>query len=564
MSIWESLNVSELSLEFNTEAPKFEESIIGTPEPRRITIDQAQIIRYICILGLVVAAAISAATLTLGIVLVRFGSQPIAVWLRNTVAKIGRKTLFANAKTKTYFAGHEPLRMAATIATLSPLLINYGITAVLAGLSFIQETTLRWALWSEDRLTFNSNPRLLVASRSHAPNAWYTNFISAASLVFVYGALALLTNDITVLGYSDGKWGIQEDKPHTDSGLDVNGWALVVMAMCLLVQTLISCWCMFHRPQLVKTWSESPLMITRASAYHQHYGYEKTRTFDSPEISTTDSYYWPLKLRWSEKIKSISKPSNPDFNPQLPRENKKGETLQPSARSIVPTARHVTLILWLFLTFIIIAIIILSVIAHARGTTAPSYALTYGWNQNVSKYWTHFGLVYFKYTGLTANKVAKNSDALLIVLQSLFQAPLTLVLHYTELLVDVVRDERAWREASSEKGAKVNENAIVGAMKNWPGLILFLFKGLTQWVYSYAFVVDIVVSISLLPLVTFAILILLLAIFAERLSRWEPKGRQPATWGNLELLEKYMYNGMDGERVYWVEGDGDTVKENRI
>jgi hypothetical protein len=555
MSIWESLNISELSLDFTARDQQREESILGTPEPRRITIDQGQAIKYVCVLGLVAAVVISSLTLGFGIVLVRSGKQPIAAWLQDTVAKIGRKTLYANETTKTYFAGHKPLRMSAAAMTLAPLLLNYAITAVLAGLSFIQATTLRWALWSEDRLPFNSNPRLLLASRSYAPNAWYTNFISATSLIFVYGALALLTSDIKVIGYSDGQYDVREDKPHTDNGLDVNGSAIVIMASCLLLQSLLSSWCMFYRSQLVKTWSENPLMVTRACAYHQSYVCEKATTFQSSEASTMSNVSWMSKLEWPAKLRSRStKMSNPDYDPRLPRQAKKGKTLQPSARSIIPTIRHVTLILWLYLSLIIITVIIISIVGYKRGTTDPSYATTFGWNIGSSKFWVYFGQVYFKYTSTQTAKLAKNFDALTIVLQTLFQAPLTLVLHYSELLIDVVRDERTWREASSERGAKVNENIAIGAIKNWPGLILFLFKGLTQWVYSYAFVVDAVVSVSLLPLVTFAVLMLLLAVFAECLSRWEPEGRQPATWGNLELLGKYM-EIMDGERVYWVDHD---------
>ncbi|KAF2431052.1 hypothetical protein EJ08DRAFT_197089 [Tothia fuscella] len=553
LSIWDTLDVSELNLDITSD---FKVEELETQKPRTITIDQGRIIKIACILGLVAAASISLAAFGYGIALVQLDHQAVAEWLRRTVTSIGLQTFFFSTPGPEYYPGHQPLQMPAAVMILVPLFLNYAITAILASLSFIQSTTLRWALCREGRLPFNSNPRLFIAARNHAPNSWFTNSVSVLSLIFVYGSLAVLSTDINVLGYINAAGDNTDDSiPYRgiNNGLDINGWALVVLATCLLLQFVISAWCMLWDPKLVKTWSENPMMVARACEQHQLSQAVRTSTQGSSEVSTISNGSWMSKLSWKEKSTPIPGELGESHNHDYLQHSDDQIPLQPSARTIIPKIRRITLLLWLFFGLLTISVIAVAIIAHIKGTASASHARYYGSNQlSSSRLWIWFGQLWFRYADL--DLTPKNHDGLTIVFQSLFQAPLTLILHSTELLVDVIRDERAWREASTKKGAKVNENMFVSMLKNWPSLILFLFKGLTQWVFSCVVAVDAVVTVSLLPLVTLAILILLLAIFSEKLSRWRPKGKQPATYGNLMLLSRYMAD-LDSDRVFWVDTD---------
>jgi hypothetical protein len=147
-----------------------------------------------------------------------------------------------------------------------------------------------------------------------------------------------------------------------------------------------------------------------------------------------------------------------------------------------------------------------------------------------------------------------------ITIQSLFQSVLTLSIHYTELLTQIIADERKWREAYSKKGARTGPT-ISCLIKDWPALALFVFTGLTQWVFGEALSVDYLVTIGLLPIITLTALLLLLATSAEALARYKPKGPQPATYGDLRLLAELM-DEMEHETIFW--GDKGEINGVRI
>jgi hypothetical protein len=55
-------------------------------------------------------------------------------------------------------------------------------------MGFIHSTSLRWALYREARLEFNTNIRLFTSARSSALNRWYTNAIWTACLILCYAS----------------------------------------------------------------------------------------------------------------------------------------------------------------------------------------------------------------------------------------------------------------------------------------------------------------------------------------------------------------------------------------
>jgi hypothetical protein len=73
-----------------------------------------------------------------------------------------------------------------------PLSLNIGITLLTEPLGLIHATTLRWALYSEGRLQFNTNLRLFTSSRRITANTWAFNTLNTVFLVASYASTSLV------------------------------------------------------------------------------------------------------------------------------------------------------------------------------------------------------------------------------------------------------------------------------------------------------------------------------------------------------------------------------------
>jgi hypothetical protein len=557
LSIWNSLNDSNLDLSIlSCEDLKQDSLPIAITELRlpNVVFDYCHSVKTWSVLGLACAFLLSFVLIGMGGALVHNPSPPPAAWLRGTIARVGLKTKSYYNPASSYIPGHFSVPVSALVQRLIPLLLNYVLTAVLEALFTIHSTSQRWSLWREHRLEFHSNPSLFAASKSYFPNRWYTNVLFITATTFSYGTLATLTSTIWVWGYDNGDDGLSKvayTGPH--NGLDFSGWSMVVMGVCLAVQVAISACSVFYNPDLVKSWSQSALTTARASIYHQH-----ERPLPETPIARHESFF--VKLLHPKRVRvdpdlGVPQPSNcqtQDIPPGNELNYVKRKEQQPSPRDMIPSIRRITITLWLFTAALSIATTIVAIIAKRRGFETAAYVAEWSVDGGVPRYWSWFGALYFQYSDFKSYLIgeSQNTDGSTIVMQSLFRAPLTLVLHYAGLLFDVVRDELLWRRASTRKGAKVNPGTIVSYFQNWPGLVLFLFKGLSQWIYGSVIQIDSIILVALIPMATLALLMLLLSTFAEVLSRWRPKGEQPATFGSLRLLEKYM-DDLESDTVFW-------------
>jgi hypothetical protein len=82
-------------------------------------------------------------------------------------------------------------------------IINILVACVTDCLGYIHGTSLRWALYREDRLEFNTNTRLFTNARKGAPNRWPSNVLCVASLILCYAAASLLFTRIGLF-YEEG------------------------------------------------------------------------------------------------------------------------------------------------------------------------------------------------------------------------------------------------------------------------------------------------------------------------------------------------------------------------
>jgi hypothetical protein len=56
------------------------------------------------------------------------------------------------------------------------------------------------------------------------------------------------------------------------------------------------------------------------------------------------------------------------------------------------------------------------------------------------------------------------------------QGALTMGLHCSEIIANVVRDETAWRQATSKKGVRLNNNPLATVFGSWQNVALFIAK----------------------------------------------------------------------------------------
>jgi hypothetical protein len=156
----------------------------------------------------------------------------------------------------------------------------------------------------------------------------------------------------------------------------------------------------------------------------------------------------------------------------------------------------------------------------------------------------------------------------LFLFGAVLQAFITMALHCAELLVNVSRDEKAWRAGASTNGAALSTAAIKSAAWSWEWWFLFVLKPVAQWLFAssgISYVVGVGGNASILfnpvPLFVLAGASGLLLVFAVYLTWRRPKGPQPATFGHLQTLVDLIDDwGMGNQgRLWWGAKEIDRV-----
>jgi hypothetical protein len=125
-----------------------------------------------------------------------------------------------------------------------------------------------------------------------------------------------------------------------------------------------------------------------------------------------------------------------------------------------------------------------------------------------------------------------------IILYALVQGPLTLGLHCAELEMNLSRDERFWRKASTPQGCRLNEyDSVKAAFTSWQSLSLSGFKTIMHWVFGLCVQVQNGrIYFGSAQIVYLAFLATLCASYVSFVSARRPKGPQPAAYGHLQTL----------------------------
>jgi hypothetical protein len=464
--------------------------------------------RGLCIGGLLFCWLVGIASLAVGLYLVRTGG-----------------ILVSNE-----FVQEHPFTIPGGIAIsfnkyaqeLTPLGINILVTICNDITGYIHTVSLRWALQKESRLTFNSNLRLFTSARQSKANAWYTNLMMAIFMVMSYASTSLIfireTNvDLQLLPSNKDTF--------------ICGYAAITLAIAILGQASIASACL---PSLLKapTWSSDPLEVTAAC------------------IGLGSLHHRPGRCMRS--VHDLTKPAQP-ISPSRQ---------QQSALSAHKEVRIVFRWMWIPVVLAAIwgGIIMLVVQGDVEGrvdggnwslfpTVDPTVYDSETQTPYVSIFWSQ-GAQTFDFGGF----------CWAIVLIGMIQAIMTVSLHCAELMVNTIRDERSWRDASKEGHRSLN--ILSSMLSSFPALILFILKPAIHWLYSLAVSVYFSVGVTMKGPQVFYLGggAALLAIFTTICACWTPKGPQPATFGHLQTLSDLVDMWpIVGERIFWGQKDPATL-----
>ncbi|CZR53729.1 uncharacterized protein PAC_03609 [Phialocephala subalpina] len=414
-----------------------------------------------------------------------------------------------------------------------PLGMNVIVTFLNEAMGYIHSTSLRWSLQYENRLTFNSNLRLLSSAKRSKPNTWYCNMLFLVCIILSYATTSLI-----FLGYNTslGRTMDTEATAATDMKLEniihVSGIALIIFGISLLGQAGLSTWALMGTK--IPTWSSNPL--------------------DTVYACTDDTNPNQLVRRKDRCMKSVHDITQ-DSYPVAPKEK------QGPACTAHPEVKWVLTLLWALVPLGAVwggATYIMILKGNPHGVLGDSWTFiplftgsTY--NSTISTSCeaarcTHGTSVLN--VGWTANSgIIGNVGSIFLIAG--FQAGLTLALHCAELLVNLSRDEGIFRMAITPKGTDPRYNSIVAAFSSWQTIMLFGFKAAVHWLFGLAINNDFKLGVNMYPpqVFYFTAFAFGVAVFASYVSLRRPMGPLPATFGHLQTMADLIDEWDD--RMFW-------------
>ncbi|KAG2126282.1 hypothetical protein DEU56DRAFT_891954 [Suillus clintonianus] len=392
------------------------------------------------------------------------------------------------------------------------LILNLIVTLCTESIGFVHSISLRSTLASESRLHFNTNLRLLTAARGwYKPNGALLNGVSAILLIISYCSTSL----VVCLNYQTEQTPpMTSMPPQSAAGLAIAGLPLLFFGVALLLQVIIALSGM--RAVKILTWSSSPFDLTAALVHH--------------------TQLTPVTFRCMRCVSDL----DADGGPSQPSET------QPSAWHAHPSIRKVVIFLWGIVVACAGWAALVMYIWNkytSTGSMSPSALTTQTWSFFPNSVLPGNPSNYILYAMPGANTQVW---ILLFVNMAVVQGPLTLGLHCSELIANVIRDERQWRCATGRKGLRTTTNPLKSIFSHPISLILFVAKPFFHWMFGLSFIVSrvafdmelVIMSIGMYTaqIWNLSIALAIFACFFTVVVLHRPRGPQPAAYGHIQTL----------------------------
>ncbi|CZR54741.1 uncharacterized protein PAC_04625 [Phialocephala subalpina] len=489
-----------------------EEAEGSDPASKLPDFDNGRLTKVACTWGLVLVWLVIIACITIGVLCVIRGPNGTCMGL--TGLSIG---------------GGEALSLG----------VNVLLTLCIEALGYIHGTSLRWALFHDGRLQYNTNTRLFSCARS-SQNGWLSNCICTASLILCYAA----SSQLFVYGAT---W--PKSSSRAVWGVYANGVAFLMLALGLLGKAVIATWILLSETRKnILTWSSNPLNTTLAVI---HRGLE------------------PRSNRCMLSVHQAELPSIPI----VPL--RKQQSIRATHRSILYIALFAWLLPILASAFFLV-LIIHSKTTFTNNSSNPSdprtWHFTFSWSQ------IGVGVTQLLNTLVLHMKPSRNQTAAPILLAglmilSLVQAAQTLSLHAIELIVNLSRDEDSWRAAALKKrGARLSSEPFTSATLSWQSLVLFVAKAGLHWLLGQSVLVGfrnltdtddssfyLNWYFGYIRALAYVVGTIVLAIFTTYLAYRRLGGSQPASFGHLQTLADLVDDwSTDGNGRFWWGDKGEV------
>jgi hypothetical protein len=304
------------------------------------------------------------------------------------------------------------------------LTLNLVVTMCTESIGFVHSVALKSALARESRLDSNTNLRLLTAARGSSwvnPNGTIFNMIMATLLIISYvsSSLVFIPFQAEVVDVSLQQWW----------NTSIFAAPVLVLGIALLLQAIIAIAGICQTKML--TWSSSPLDTTAALLHVGQLTHRPGLCMHSVVDST--SYLGPLR------------PSE----------------LQPSAWQSHPSIKKIIIVLWC------LVVVVTTTVLSAGNRGLNSLSILPNSRTRLIGYDT--------YVNPDLGYPAASWIVMFIVF-IVIQGSLTVGLHCSEVIANVVRDEVLWRKAATRSGTKPSNNPLLTVMGSWPNIGLLIAK----------------------------------------------------------------------------------------
>ncbi|KAK3320669.1 hypothetical protein B0T19DRAFT_444497 [Cercophora scortea] len=421
--------------------------------------------------------------------------------------------------------------MSHTWREVLPLGLNVVVTLLNDSMGYIHSCSLRWALQREGKLEFNSNLRLLTASKTSKPNGMIANATYLVGIVLAYGSTSLiflsLNPDLAEL--------LNHEYESSDiTGVHINAVALLTLGAGLFFQAIITNWALVAT--VIPTWSSNPLDVVWACTHDTNIG---NQVLPRPGRCMMSVH----------QAREVAKPCRP----------------RPRQRPMITA--HKYRVAW-----ILVLLWCSSILGAVWGGAIYAYITKGHRNGVLGRSWSFLPV----FTGITDStcsvsqctdgtsvlnvgwSAAKNGAAGTVgavFMVTAFQSVVTLSLHCAELIVNLSRDEVIYRGLIHYRGTNGHYNSVWAAFTSWQTILLFALKAGVHWVFGLAINLQFELGVNMYPpqIFYFAGFALVTAVFGLYLSLRRPKGYLPAAYGHIRTIADIIDEWADSGSMFWGE-----------